>query len=351
VPNRPVSVVPQPLVRRVPVPELQPPTIDEIVAARERLGDSVARTELVRLDIDSPHEILLKLENRQPIGSFKIRGALNAMRRLPREALRDGVYTASAGNMAQGVAWGARELGIRCTVLVPDTAAQTKLEAIARLGADIVKLTFDEWWRTMEEHGDPAMKGTFIHPVSNRDVIAGNGTVGEEIAEQLNDIDEVYVPYGGGGLSCGIATSLARRSPRTRVWGVEVSSAAPLAASLAAGRPVSIEHRASWVSGIGGKSVLAEMWPLASTLLAGARVVSLEQVEDALFLLSLRQQLVVEGAGAAPVAAALHSDASPRRVVCVVTGGNIDEDVYREVMSRAHSRHTHGSRIVPGRSP
>jgi threonine dehydratase len=310
------------------------PTVSDIEHAARRIEGTVLRTPLVRLDTDGPAEIWLKLENLQPIGSFKLRGALNAMRALPREMLTDGVYTASAGNMAQGVAWGARELGVPCTVLVPDTAAKTKIAAIERLGATVVIRAYDEWWRALVDHGVEGMRGAFIHPVSHRDVIAGNGTVGLEIASELADVDAVYVPYGGGGLSCGIAIALGDRAPNTRVYACEVETAAPFAASLAAGHAVSIEHTPSFVTGIGGKSVLAEMWPLASRWLAGSRVVSLREIEVAIRLLVTRARIVSEGAGAASVAAARRESSSSQRIVCVISGGNIDLDVLAAILSR-----------------
>ncbi len=315
-------------------PVLSIPTIDEITQGRDRIAGSAIRTPLVRLDIDGPTEVWLKLENLQPIGSFKLRGALNAMRALPPGALGGGVYTASAGNMAQGVAWGARELGVACTVLVPDTAAKTKLASITRLGARTVTLSFDDWWRVLVEHGYPGMEGVFIHPVSNQQVIAGSGTVGLEIAEELGDIDAVFVPYGGGGLSCGIAAAFRALAPTTRVFAAEVETAAPFAASLAAGKAVAVPHTPSFVTGIGGKSVLAEMWPIARELLAGSRVVSLAAIEDALRLLVTRARVVAEGAGAASVAAALQNPAA-RRVVCVISGGNIDLDVLGPIMMKS----------------
>jgi threonine dehydratase len=319
---------------------LEAPSLDAIHAARDRITGSVVRTPLLRLDVDSPVEIWLKLESLQPIGSFKLRGALNAMRSLPREALVDGVYTASAGNMAQGVAWGARELGVDCTVLVPDTAARTKIDSVRRLGARIVSLSFGDWWRVLVEHRREGMRGVFIHPVSDPAVIAGNATIGLEIAEDLPDVGAVFVPYGGGGLSCGIASALRAVTAATRVFACEVETAAPLSASLAAGRPVEIAHTPSWVTGIGGKSVLEEIWPLARSLLAGARVVSLAAVEDALRLLVARGRIVAEGAGAASVAAALAvsgpaSDLDVSRVVCVVSGGNIDLPVLLDILGHA----------------
>jgi threonine dehydratase len=283
------------------------------------------RTPLVRLNVEaSPAQIWLKLENLQPIGSFKLRGAGNAMRLASRERLEKGVYTASAGNMAQGVAWNARRLGIPCTVVVPDSAPQTKLAAIERLGAKAVPLPYARWWQVLENHGYPGIEGFFIHPVSDPAVIAGNGTIGLEILEDLPDVDAVVVPFGGGGLSCGIAAALRALRPGARVFASEVETAAPYAASLAAGKPVAIVHTPSFVDGIGGKSMLPEMWPLAKSLLAGSLVVSVAAAAAAVRLLAERNRVIAEGAGATSVAAALTGNAGDGKVVCVVSGGNID---------------------------
>jgi threonine dehydratase len=304
---------------------LTPPTLDDIRAARERLAGVTVRTPLIRLNADgAPGEVWLKLENLQPIGSFKLRGAANAMRIAGLAGVREGVYTASAGNMAQGVAWSARELGVPATVVVPDHAPATKLAAIERLGGKVVKVPFERWWQVIQEHSFPGLGGLFIHPVADRNVMAGNGTVALEILEDLPDVDTVLVPFGGGGLSCGIAAALAALRPEARVFGCEVTTAAPLSASLAAGSPQTVDYQPSFVDGIGGKSLLPEMWPLASSLLAGARVVPLEEVAAAVRLLAERHRVIAEGAGATPVAAALAGVPEARKVVCVISGGNID---------------------------
>lgn len=303
---------------------IEPAPIDEIRAARERIAGAAIRTPLVRLNHDGDAPIWLKLECLQPIGSFKLRGAGNAMRLAAKETLAKGVYTASAGNMAQGVAWNARELGVPCTVLVPESAPQTKLEAIERLDGRIVKLTFDRWWQVILDHGYPGMEGLFIHPVSDPAVIAGNGTVGLEILEDLPDADAILVPYGGGGLSCGIASAVEALRPQARVFACEVDTAAPFSASLKAGQPVAIPYTPSFVDGIGGKSMLPEMWPLASALLAGSLVVAVAEVAAAVKLLAERNRVVAEGAGAASVAAALKGVPAASKIVCVVSGGNID---------------------------
>ena len=297
----------------------------EIEAARARLAGVAVRTPLIRLDVeDAPAEIYLKLENLQPIGSFKVRGAGNAMLLAGPERLKGGVYTASAGNMAQGVAWNARRLGVPATAIVPDRAPETKLRAIERLGARTVKVPFDRWWSVITDHHYPGIEGVFIHPVADAAVIAGNGTIGLEILEDLPDVDAVVVPFGGGGLSCGIASAIRARAPRVKVYACEVETAAPFAASLAAGSPQSITYMPSFVDGIGGKSMLPEMWPLAKWLLAGSRVVSLRQVADAVRLLVERARVVAEGAGAVSVAAALAGQAGGGKIVCVLSGGNID---------------------------
>ena len=305
--------------------ELEPPSLAEIRAARERLAGVATRTPLVRLNVDdAPAEIYLKLENLQPIGSFKLRGAGNAMAVAGPAALARGVCTASAGNMAQGLAWCARQQRVACTVVMPDHAPQTKLSAVERLGARAVKVPFEQWWQTLVDRRYPGVEGVFIHPVSDRAVMAGNGTIGLEILEDLPDVDAVVIPYGGGGLSCGIASALRALRPQTKVYACEVETAAPLHAALRAGAPTPIDYRPSFVDGIGGKGVLAEMWPLVRRLLDGSLVVSLEAVAAAIRTLAERNHVIAEGAGAAPVAAALSGRAGGGQVACVVSGGNID---------------------------
>lgn len=329
--------------------ELRAPSLEEIEAARDRIRGVAVRTPLLRLPIDDdvfgdafgetfqalegqPAEIWLKLENLQPIGSFKLRGATNAMRQAGAEALRGGVYTASAGNMAQGVGWSARELGVPATVIVPDHAPRTKLDAIARLGGEVIQVPFDRWWQVIVEHDFPGQQGLFVHPVSDRAVMAGNGTIGLEILEDLPDVDTVLVPFGGGGLSCGIAAALRAKRPAARVLACEVETAAPLAASLAAGEPTEIDYRPSFVDGIGGRSVLPEMWPLVRDLLAGSRVVPLARVAAAVRHLAERQRVIAEGAGAASVAAAMAGQGGGGKVVCVVSGGNIDSSKLARIL-------------------
>ena len=304
---------------------LDPAGLEDVRAARARLDGAVLRTPLIRLNLEpAPAEIHLKLECLQPIGSFKLRGAGNALLTADPTRLRQGVYTASAGNMAQGVAWWARRLGVPCAVIVPDHAPQTKLEAIERLGGRAIKVPFDRWWQTLVDRSYPGMEGVFVHPVSDPAVIAGNGTIGLEVLEDLPDVDAVLVPYGGGGLSCGIASVVHALKPGVRVFACEVETAAPLSASLRAGAPQTIDHTPSFVDGIGSKALLAEMWPLAKRLLDGSLVVSLAEVASAVRLLVERNRVVAEGAGATPVAAALKGLGGTGKVVCIVSGGNID---------------------------
>ena len=312
-----------------------PIPLDAIQAARLRIADAAIRSPLIPLDVPgAPAEVWIKLECLQPIGSFKIRGAANAMALADSSLMARGVYTGSAGNMAQGVAFAARRMGVPCRVVVPDTAPRTKLDAIARLGATAAPLPFDEWWGVLRDHGHPAEDGYFVHPVCDPAVIAGNGTVGLEIVEQLPNVRAVVVPYGGGGLSCGIAAALRELSPGVPVFAAEIETAAPLAASLRAGRPVEVRHTHSFVDGIGSTSMLEEMWPLASSLLAGSLVVSIEDACNAIRVLVERAHIVAEGAGSTSVAAALRGlpgiDEGP--VVAVVSGGNIDAHVLRTIL-------------------
>ncbi|HJU54921.1 MAG TPA: threonine/serine dehydratase [Pyrinomonadaceae bacterium] len=301
------------------------PTLAAVEEARRTISGAAIRTPLVRLNVtDAPAEIYLKLENLQPIGSFKIRGASNAMGRLPRETLAEGVLTASAGNMAQGVAWRARELGVPCTVVAPETAPETKIRAIERLGGSVIKVPFEEWWAVFESRAYAGVNAHFIHAFDDLDVMAGNGTIALEILEDLPEVEAIIIPWGGGGLACGIAAAMRELRPACRIYAAEVETAAPLAASLAAGSPREIVYQPSFVDGIGGRGVFPSMFERARALLDGSLVVSLEQVAGALRLLAERNRVIAEGAGACPVACALEGMGGAGRVVCVVSGGNID---------------------------
>jgi threonine dehydratase len=277
----------------------------------------------VRLDAETAAEVWLKLEVLQPVGSFKLRGALNALRQAAAEQVAAGVVTASAGNMAQGVAWAARELGVACTVVVPEHAPATKVAAVERLGGRVVRVPFERWWQAIEESSFEHEPGLFVHPVQDAAVIAGNGTIGLEIAEDLPDLDVVLVPFGGGGLATGVGSAVKALRPRARVLAVEPETAAPLAASLAAGSPQEIDYRASFVDGAGGRSVLASMWPRVREIVDGALAVSLDETARAVRMLAERNRIVAEGSSTLPVAAALRDD-DQGKIVCVVSGGNID---------------------------
>jgi threonine dehydratase len=298
-----------------------------IQEARRVIAGTAIRTPLLRLNVDSgsaPAEIYLKLENLQPIGSFKIRGAANAIANLSPAQLERGVVTASAGNMAQGVAWCARSLGIPCTVIAPDTAPDAKVHAVERLGGRVIKVPFGEWWRAFEEREFAGVEGEFIHAFDDPYVMAGNGTIALEILEELEDPDAVVIPWGGGGLTCGIASALRERRPSCRIYAAEVATAAPLAGSLAAGVPAECDYQPSWVDGIGAKAVFPQMFERARDLIDGSLVADLDSVAEALRLLVTRNHVVAEGAGACPVACALSGEAGTGKIVCIVSGGNID---------------------------
>jgi len=305
---------------------MNPISLDEVEQARKRIAGSILRSPLVHLGVDdAPADIYLKLENLQPTGSFKVRGAGNAISVLSDREREQGVYTCSAGNMAQALAWHAHRNRIPCTVIVPDTAPKTKLTAIERFGAKIIQLPWDGFWQVAVTRHYAGLEGSvFIHPFVDRRMIAGNGTIGLEILEDLPDVDSVIVPFGGGGLAAGIATIIKERKQGARVYACEVETAAPLAASFVAGSAQAVKRIPSFVDGIGAESVLPEMWELVQPLLEGSIVVSLREIASAIGLLFERNRVVAEGAGAASVAAALTGKAGAGRVVCVVSGGNID---------------------------
>jgi threonine dehydratase len=308
--------------------------LGEIERARETIADVAVRTPLLRFDgpeVPGGSEIWLKLECLQPIGSFKIRGALNAVRRAPAEDIAAGVATTSMGNMAQGVAWAAREQGVPATIVAPDHAPAMKLAAVERLGGTVVRVSAERWWETMRE-GRVDGSGYFVHPVSNELVMAGNGTIGLELVEQLEGIDAVVVPWGGGGLFTGIASAVAARSPETRAYAVQPEPASGLVASLAAGEPVETEYGRSFVDGAGSGTVLPEMWARAKPLLADAFAVPVDDAAAAVRLLAERVRVVSEGAGALALAAALAGRAGTGRIVCIVSGGNIDSGVLAEIL-------------------
>jgi len=299
--------------------------IEDIRRAQPAVAAAAIRTPLVRLNVwDAPAEIHLKLENLQPIGSFKIRGAANAMSLMSRAELARGVLVASAGNMAQGAAWNARRLGIPCTVIAPDYAPDAKVRAIERLGGRVIKVPFDRWWQTFTDRSYPDIDATFIHSFDDDRVMAGNGTIGLELLEDLSDVDTVLIPWGGGGLAGGIATALRALKPSIRIFAVEADTGAPLSASLTAGAAQVVDYRPSFVDGIGSKTVFPNMLAMAQELLDGSLTASLEETSAALRLMAERNRVIAEGAGAVALAVALSGKAGRGRIACIVSGGNID---------------------------
>ena len=317
-----------------------PLTLEEFQHAQNNILGSAIRTPLVPLNVAlADTEIYLKLENLQPIGSFKLRGAINAMRSAVHKTLEAGVWTASMGNMAQGVAWGAREMGVKATVVVPEDAARSKLAAMEELGASIRKIPRDAWFNLiLYSHNYPGMTGLFIHPASNRHVMAGQGTIGLEILEDLPDVNAVVTPFGGGGLTAGVASSIGVLKPSTRRYACELDTGAPLAPSLKAGRPVTItaEPAPKYASGFSGApSVAEEMWPILSSVVDDSLLMSLEELATTIKLLVERNHIVAEGAGAAAVATALAGRAGNGKIACVVSGGHIDLDELNQILVSA----------------
>jgi threonine dehydratase len=314
------------------------PTIADIWAARPIVAEVALRTPLVRLQLDDgpeQPEIYLKLENLQPTGSFKLRGAHNAMRALAPAELAHGVLAASTGNMAQAVAFGARRLGVPCTVVVPDDASRAKQQRVEQLGGQVLRVSRARWWQTFQERSYPGYEdAAFIHAFDDARVMAGAGTIGLEILEDLPDVDAVVLPFGGGGLASGVATALRALRPATRVYAAEVATAAPLAAAFAAGAPREVAFSASFVDGIGSTSVFPRMWEFARQLLDGALVASVAQAEAAIRLLVERQRVIAEGAGGCAVAVALDGQAGSGKIVCVVSGGNLGLDTFAGILSR-----------------
>jgi len=307
--------------------------LERVNEARRNIAPVALRTPLVPCSSGAPVNLYLKLENLQPIGSFKIRGAANVTARTPRERLERGLLTASAGNMAQGVAYCARRLGVPATVIAPDTAPATKIRAAERLGARVILVPFAEWWRTFETRTFPGVDATFIHAFDDEDVMAGNGTIALELLEDLAGLDAVVVPWGGGGLSCGIASVLRQTAPHVKIYAAEVDTGAPLSASLAAGEPRTVEHTPSFVDGISSKAVFPAMFAQARELLDGSIVVTLDEARQAMKLVAERNRVIMEGASACAVAAALSGRAGSGKVVAIVSGGNIDLDKFARIIS------------------
>jgi threonine dehydratase len=318
---------------------VNPISIEAIEAARRRIGGTVVRTPLLKLEGVAPdREIYLKLENLQPINSFKLRGALNAVAMLLPEQRAYGVWTASAGNAGQGLAYAARMIGVPCRVVAPETAPETKIERMRALGAEVLKVPFDSWWEAMDRRAFPGVEGTFVHPFDNDDFIAGNATIGLEIVEDLPRVQAVIAPIGGGGLLTGVASGVRARKPNAKLYGAEPETAAPFAFSLERGKASTFPRwEASFVDGAGGKSLFPQMWERLRPIVDGALVVTLGETSRAMRLLAEKTRVIAEGAGALAVAAALgklEKEVAEGPIVAVVSGGNIDLATFCEVLHK-----------------
>ena len=301
------------------------PSAAQVAAARDNIRPFAVRTPLLRLNVDLPGtNIFLKLENLQPWGSFKIRAAVNVLKSMDAVRLQRGVLTASAGNFGQGLAFAARAMGVPATVVVPSGAAETKVKALGELGAKVIRRSFDEWWTVLTSRACAGEQGVFIHPVAEAGVLAGNATIAAEILEELPGCDAMVVPFGGGGLICGIGSVMRRLRPKARMIVAESEAAQPAAAALRKGEPVTVPHRQSFVDGMGSTTVLAEMWPLLRTVADRSECASFEQIAAAIRLLAGRHHVIAEAAGAVSLAVAMGASSATGNVVCIVSGGNID---------------------------
>jgi threonine dehydratase len=314
---------------------VRPIELADVKAARERISGTVLRTPLVKLDLgkDGP-DIRLKLENLQPTNAYKIRGAANAVARLSDEEKARGVWTISAGNAGQGVAYAARAAGIPCSVVAIETAPQTKLDRMRALGADIIPVSYTEAWKAAESHAFEGLDGTFVHPFDNHDFIAGHGTMGLEIVEDCPEVETVIAAIGGGGLITGVGSAVKALKPDVRVIGAEPETASPYAHSLGVGGPSKFAAwEASFVDGAGGQSVTQRMWDRMQAVVDGSIVVTLDQVREAMRLMAEKARIVSEGAGALALAAALTGEAGEGPIVCVVSGGNIDLEKFSSLVT------------------
>lgn len=314
------------------IPPVRPIAIEDIEAARKRIAGTVLRTPLVKFD----DRIWLKLENLQPTNAYKIRGGANAVASLSDADRAKGVWTISAGNAGQGVAYAARQYGVPCTVVAIETAPQTKLDRMRALGATIVPVSYDRAWVAAETHEFPGLDATFVHPFDNHDFIAGHGTMGLEITEDCPDLQTLICAIGGGGLITGVGSAIKAKKPEANVLGAEPETAAPYALSLREGGPRKyMEWQASFVDGAGGKSVTERMWQRMRPVTDGAITVTLAQTADAMRLIAEKSRTIAEGAGALSLAAALSDKSLKGPIVCVVSGGNIDLDKFAELVARS----------------
>lgn len=300
--------------------------LEDILKAQQIALPEILNTPMVKLNVDIPNkEIYLKLENLQPVGSFKIRGAYNALKNLDKNATENGVYTSSAGNFAQGLAWSAKKAGVKCDIICPLTTPQVKIDGIKRLNGNVIQTSHEEWWNIMMSGKREGTEGTFIHPCCDFNVMAGNGVIGLEILKEEPDLDTVICSYGGGGHSIGISSALRQTNPDVKVFACEVETAAPLFESLQAKQPVLVQNfQRSFVDGMNGQSMFPCMWNLATALLKNSIVLSVKEICNALKIIAIKNKLLTEGAAAATVAAALTDQIPDGKIVCVLSGGNID---------------------------
>jgi threonine dehydratase len=314
--------------------EIRPISLAEIQEARRRIAGTIVRTPLIRLQLGPDYpDIRLKLENLQPINAYKLRGAANAVAMLSESERRCGVWTISAGNAGQGVAYAAKKAGVPCTVVVMDAAPASKIERMKALGAKLIPVPFDVAWKALDERSFPGVEGTFVHPFDDHNFIAGHATIGLEILEDEPDTAAVIGSIGGGGLVVGVASAIKALKPNVKVWGAEPETAAPLALSLKMGSPqVFTDWKPSFVDGAGGKSVFPRMWQRMKPLVDGCIVVSLEETKRAMRLMAENARIISEGAGALPLAAALTGKAGQGPVVAIVSGGNIDLKKFFELI-------------------
>jgi threonine dehydratase len=315
---------------------VRPIQLSEIKEARKRIAHTIVRTPLVRLELgpDFP-DIRLKLENLQPINAYKLRGAANAVALLPDSERKRGVWTISAGNAGQGVAYAARGAGVPCAVVVIETAPKSKLERMRALGAKLIPVSYDVAWKALDERSFPGADGTFIHPFDDDNFIAGHGTMGLEILEDAPDVTAVIASIGGGGLITGVASAIKELKSDTKFFGVEPETAAPAALSFKMGSPqVFKEWKASFVDGAGGQSVFPRMWDRMKPIVDDYFIVSLDETKKAMRLMAEKARVISEGAGALPLAAALSGKAGKGPIVAIVSGGNIDLNKFCDLIAQ-----------------
>ena len=316
------------------LPPVRPITLDDIREATQRIAGTVLRTPLVRLELGPDYpDIRLKLENLQPINAYKLRGAVNAVAMLPESERTRGVWTISAGNAGQGVAYAARQAGVPCSVVVIETAPEAKVARMRALGAKLIPVPYHVAWKALDDRSFPGVEGTFVHPFDDDNFIAGHGTMGLEILEDAPDTKAVIASIGGGGLITGVGSALKALRPEIKIWGVEPETAAPMSLSLAAGSPQEFkEWKSSFVDGAGGQSVFPRMWERMKPVVDGSLVVSLEETRRAMRLMAEKARIISEGAGAMPLAAALTGKAGQGPIVCIVSGGNLDLKKFCELI-------------------